>query len=148
MQQGRVQPSRQSHRRDGDARLLACTDRFGLEMCAVGSSTTTAGLDYLSGSIHVNAYLLTIGASFHWLRRANRCLRQPLTGDLPAAIEQLKLANLKGPTWADPLKAWGDALAKQGHAKEGLAKYDEALKNAPNWKELKELREALAKKES
>jgi tetratricopeptide (TPR) repeat protein len=69
-------------------------------------------------------------------------------GDLPAAIEQLKLANLKGPTWADPLKAWGDALAKQGHAEEGLAKYDEALKNAPNWKELKEAREALAKKKS
>jgi len=69
-------------------------------------------------------------------------------GDLPAAIEQLKLASLRGPTWADPLKAWGDVLAKQGYAKEGLVKYDEALKYAPNWKELKESREALAKKTS
>jgi tetratricopeptide (TPR) repeat protein len=67
-------------------------------------------------------------------------------GDLPAALEQLRLANLKGPTWADPLKAWGDVLAKDGHTKEGLAKYDEALKYAPNWKELKESRAALAKK--
>jgi hypothetical protein len=67
-------------------------------------------------------------------------------GDLPAAIEQFRLANLQGPNWADPLKAWGDVLAKEGHGKEGLAKYDEALKHAPNWKELKESREALAKK--
>jgi tetratricopeptide (TPR) repeat protein len=69
-------------------------------------------------------------------------------GDLSAAIEQLRLANLKGPTWADPLKAWGDVLAKEGHGKEGLAKYDEALKYAPNWKELKESREALIKREA
>jgi tetratricopeptide (TPR) repeat protein len=67
-------------------------------------------------------------------------------GNIPAAIEQLRLANLKGPTWADPLKAWGDVLAKDGHAEEGLAKYDEALKYAPNWKELNASREALAKK--
>jgi predicted negative regulator of RcsB-dependent stress response len=43
----------------------------------------------------------------------------------------------KGPHWADPLKAWGDVLAKQGKTKEALAKYEEALKYAPNWKELK-----------
>jgi hypothetical protein len=34
---------------------------------------------------------------------------------------------------------------KQGNAKEALAKYDEALKYAPNWKQLKEAREAAAK---
>lgn len=28
--------------------------------------------------------------------------------------------------WADPLKDWGDML-KQGHAKDTLAKYDEAF---------------------
>jgi hypothetical protein len=53
--------------------------------------------------------------------------------------------NQRGPHWADPLKAWGDVLAKQGHAKEALAKYDAALKYAPNWKQLKEAREAAAK---
>jgi hypothetical protein len=36
-------------------------------------------------------------------------------------------------------------LVKQGHTKEALVKYDEALKFAPNWKELKEAREASAK---
>jgi len=35
-------------------------------------------------------------------------------------------------------------LGKQGHAKEALAKYDEALRYAPNWAILKEAREAAA----
>ncbi len=61
------------------------------------------------------------------------------------AQEKLKDANLRGPHWADPLKAWGDVLAWQGRAKEALGKYDEALKYAPNWKELRQAREALAK---
>jgi hypothetical protein len=39
----------------------------------------------------------------------------------------------------------GDVLTKQEHPKEALAKYDEALKYAPNWKQLKEVREAAAK---
>jgi hypothetical protein len=36
-------------------------------------------------------------------------------------------------------------LAKQAHGKEALAKYDEALKYAPHWKQLQETREAVAK---
>jgi predicted negative regulator of RcsB-dependent stress response len=43
------------------------------------------------------------------------------------------------------LKAWGDILLKQGNRREALAKYDEALKYAPNWKQLKEAREATPK---
>ena len=39
-------------------------------------------------------------------------------------------------------------LVKQGHAKEALAKYDAALKYAPNWKQLKEARETLAKQKT
>jgi hypothetical protein len=59
MQRSRVDPTRQGHRRDRDARLLAGTYRFGLEMRAVASTTTTTvDLDQLSSSIHVNAYLL------------------------------------------------------------------------------------------
>jgi predicted negative regulator of RcsB-dependent stress response len=46
------------------------------------------------------------------------------------------------------LKAWGDVLVKMGNPKEALAKYDEALKYAPNWKQLKEAREAAAKQKS
>jgi tetratricopeptide (TPR) repeat protein len=66
-------------------------------------------------------------------------------GDLAAAAAKFKDANLKGPHWADPLKAWGDVLAAQGKIKEALGKYDAALKYAPNWKQLKEARVALGK---
>lgn len=60
----------------------------------------------------------------------------------------MKDANQKGPHWADPLKAWGDVLATQGHTKEALVKYDTALKYAPTWKQLKEARDAVAKQRS
>jgi tetratricopeptide (TPR) repeat protein len=66
-------------------------------------------------------------------------------GDLDGAVAKLKEANRKGPHWADPLKAWGDVLAKRGHAKEALVKYDEALRYAPNWAALKEARAAATK---
>ena len=69
-------------------------------------------------------------------------------GDLSSAELKLKVANQRGPHWADPLKTWGDLLAKQGKTKEALAKYDEALKYAPNWKQLRDGREALAKQKS
>ena len=61
---------------------------------------------------------------------------------------KLKDANQRGPHWADPLKAWGDVLVKQGKIKDALAKYDEALKYAPNWKQLKDVREAAAKQKT
>ena len=48
------------------------------------------------------------------------------------AIAKLQAANQRGPHWADPLKAWGDVLEKQGLPQEALAKYDEALKYAPS----------------
>ena len=69
-------------------------------------------------------------------------------GDLKGAETKLKDANQRGLHWADPLKAWGDVLAQQGKIKEALVKYDEALKYAPNWKQLKETREAVAKQKS
>jgi hypothetical protein len=34
---------------------------------------------------------------------------------------------------------------KQGKTKEALAKYDDALKYAPNWKQLHEARDAVTK---
>jgi tetratricopeptide (TPR) repeat protein len=69
-------------------------------------------------------------------------------GELSPAIAKLEAAHQRGPHWADPLKYWGDVLMKQGNAKEALVKYDEALKYAPNWKQLKEAREAAAKLKS
>jgi tetratricopeptide (TPR) repeat protein len=69
-------------------------------------------------------------------------------GDLDGAIVKLKAANQRGLHWADPLKVWGEVLVKQGHPQEALEKYDEALRYAPNWKQLKEAREAVAKQRS
>ena len=60
----------------------------------------------------------------------------------------MALAHEKGAHFADPLKAWGDVLVKQGRPEEALTKYDEALEYAPNWKELKEAREVVAKEKS
>ncbi|HEY6454989.1 MAG TPA: hypothetical protein VIY90_06845 [Steroidobacteraceae bacterium] len=66
-------------------------------------------------------------------------------GDLDGAIGKFETAHRRTAHFADALKGWGDALVRQGHAKKALAKYDEALHYAPNWKELKEARAAAAK---
>jgi hypothetical protein len=58
--------------------------------------------------------------------------------------EEARNLRRRGPNWSDPLKAWDDVLVNQSKFKEALAKYDEALKHAPNWKQLKEAREAAA----
>jgi tetratricopeptide (TPR) repeat protein len=65
-------------------------------------------------------------------------------GDLAAARADLSTANAKAPHFADPLKAWGDLLAREGRWKDALAKYDEALKYAPAWAELHQARDAAA----
>lgn len=65
-------------------------------------------------------------------------------GELAGAIEKYSEANRRGPQWADPLKAWGDALLAQGHAGQAASKYNAALKHAPNWVELKSARDKVA----
>jgi tetratricopeptide (TPR) repeat protein len=65
-------------------------------------------------------------------------------GDIEGAILKFESAHKKSPHFADALKGWGDALARQGQVKAALAKFDEALECAPNWKELKAAREAVA----
>jgi tetratricopeptide (TPR) repeat protein len=69
-------------------------------------------------------------------------------GDLAAAAAKFRDANQKGPHWADPLKAWGDVLTAQGKIKEAHEKYDAALKFAPNWKQLKDARDTVARQSS
>ena len=66
-------------------------------------------------------------------------------GDMEGAIANFDSAHKKTAHFADALKGWGDALARQGKTKAALAKFDEALKYAPNWKELKQARDAVAK---
>jgi tetratricopeptide (TPR) repeat protein len=51
--------------------------------------------------------------------------------DLAGAEAKLRDANRRGPHWADPLKAWGDVLVKEGNAKEALAKFDKARSSTP-----------------
>ncbi len=65
-------------------------------------------------------------------------------GDLKAGEADVASASGKAPHWADPLKAWGDVLAREEHWREALAKYDEALKYAPAWVELRQARNAAA----
>ena len=67
-------------------------------------------------------------------------------GDWLAAQADLSTASAKAPHYADPLKAWGDLLARQGRWKEALAKYDAALKYAPAWAQLHQAREAAARR--
>jgi tetratricopeptide (TPR) repeat protein len=73
-----------------------------------------------------------------------------LEGVIGADAEKAESEAPNAPTGAEafPLKAWADELIKQGKIQEALAKYDEALKYAPNWKQLKEVRETLAKQRS
>ena len=49
------------------------------------------------------------------------------------AIAQFKLANQKGPHFADPLEGWGEALMAKNQSHLALAKFAEAEKYAPNW---------------
>jgi tetratricopeptide (TPR) repeat protein len=69
-------------------------------------------------------------------------------GDIAGALADATGAASLSPHDGDAWKLWGEILAKRGNIKEALAKYEEALKYAPNWKQLKEAREALAKQKS
>ena len=64
----------------------------------------------------------------------------------PDGRDALQAANQRGPHWADPLKAWGDVLAREGRWKEALGRYDQALKYAPAWAELRQARDAAARR--
>jgi tetratricopeptide (TPR) repeat protein len=54
-------------------------------------------------------------------------------GQPDAAIEKFKLANRRGPHFADPLEGWGEALMIKDQSHLALAKFAEAEKYAPNW---------------
>ncbi len=75
----------------------------------------------------------------------HRGLYELSVGDLKAAEADEAAASAKGPHWADPWKAWGDVLAREGRWKEALARYDEARKYAPAWAALLQARDAAAR---
>jgi uncharacterized protein HemY len=63
-------------------------------------------------------------------------------GDVAGALADAEAANRLGPHFAEALKLWGDALARQGNWSDALAKYDAALAEAPAWTSLKQARTA------
>jgi tetratricopeptide (TPR) repeat protein len=69
-------------------------------------------------------------------------------GELATALTDATQAATLSPHDGDAWKLWGDVLAKQGKTKEALTKYDEALKYAPQWKQLQEARETVAKQKT
>lgn len=52
---------------------------------------------------------------------------------LDAAIAKFRLANARGPHYADPLEQWGETLMLQNRSDLALAKFEEAARYAPNW---------------
>lgn len=66
-------------------------------------------------------------------------------GDVNGAIADFTVANQLGPHFADPLKFWGDALAREAKWQEALAKYGAALNYAPHWPALIAARDAAMK---
>jgi tetratricopeptide (TPR) repeat protein len=54
-------------------------------------------------------------------------------GDSDRAIVQFRIANQKGPHFADPLEGWGEALMAKNQSHLALAKFAQAEKYAPNW---------------
>jgi len=69
-------------------------------------------------------------------------------GDQEGAINLYRTAHDKSRNFPDPLKGWGDALARQGRWGPALAKYDEALKDSSAWIALRQARDAAAQHNS
>jgi hypothetical protein len=54
-------------------------------------------------------------------------------GDPDGAIAVLRIAELKGPRFADPAQIWGEALMAKGDYAGASRKFAEAARLAPNW---------------
>ncbi len=66
--------------------------------------------------------------------------------ELGPAEADFSAAAGKAPHFADPLKAWGDLLAREGRWRAAVTKYDQALIYAPAWAELHQARDAAERK--
>jgi tetratricopeptide (TPR) repeat protein len=54
-------------------------------------------------------------------------------GPYAGAIAKFEAAHAKGPHFADPLEMWGETLIAKNRSDLALAKFEEAVKYAPNW---------------
>ena len=75
-----------------------------------------------------------------YLARGTWEMRQ---GDDRAAAADLSTASAKAPRFADPLKAWGDLLAREGRWAEALSRYEVAITDAPRWAALRDARRVV-----
>jgi tetratricopeptide (TPR) repeat protein len=126
------------------AEARAVFARFGAwSRCAAMDGDVLEHAGDLAGAQRVWARGIAIAPDLGWiyLHRGVSALNR---GDLAAAAADLAAANARAPHWADPLKAWGDLLAREGRWKAALAKYDAALPYAPAWRELRQAPEAVA----
>lgn len=98
-----------------------------------------------AGAMRVWAEGLAIGPDLA-LIYLKRGLFELSQGQLRAAQSDFATAHAKSPHYADPLKAWGDVLARAGRWQEARIKYDEALIYAPAWEALRRAREVAARK--
>jgi tetratricopeptide (TPR) repeat protein len=123
--------------------VFARTGRWSRCYAAHGDVLEHAG--DLSGAERVWAEGLSVAPDlpFIYLHRGQSEFRR---GDLARAAADFAAANARAPHFADPLKAWGDLLARQGRWRDARAKYDEALKYAPAWPELRQARAAAAQR--
>ncbi len=70
-------------------------------------------------------------------------------GDTDGAIAKLQQAHAKGPSFADPLELWGEALMRKGDFQGAAGKFSEASRIAPRWDRNNGLlRQAQAKAQS
>ena len=67
-------------------------------------------------------------------------------GNVTGAVTDAEHAVQLSPHYTEAWKLWGDALVRQAHFKLALAKYDDALKYAPDWASLKDARDAVVKR--
>jgi tetratricopeptide (TPR) repeat protein len=68
-------------------------------------------------------------------------------GDVAGALADARRANAISPRNPDALKLWGDALSRQGRWEDARAKYDAALKFAPAWMALRQVRAVATRHE-
>jgi hypothetical protein len=114
-----------------------------LARCAAAHGEALARAGDIAGAQRAWADGLALAPSLPliYLNRGRWELEQ---GDLAAAQADLARASAQAPHFADPLKAWGDLLMRENRHGEALAKYDEALKYAPDWEVLRRARDAAA----
>jgi tetratricopeptide (TPR) repeat protein len=99
----------------------------------------------VAGAQRVWAEALKIGPDLPMVY-LHRGLWEMSQGDLKAAASDLATARAKAPHYADTRKAFADLLAREGRWQAALAEYDEALKYAPAWAELRRMRAMAARR--